>query len=181
MKYDILLAGFGGQGILLFGRIIAQAAMREGRNVTYLPSYGPEMRGGTCNCMVVINDNEIASPVINDADVVVAMNQPSCDKFGPRVRGEGLLLVNATLAETPAEHNNGCRVVGAPFTELAGDLGDVRVSSVVALGRLVHETQFAGPETVLAQIRELTAKRPELLEINERAFNLGLSCATAVE
>jgi 2-oxoglutarate ferredoxin oxidoreductase subunit gamma len=149
--------------------------------VTYLPSYGPEMRGGTCNCMVVVSDHEIASPVIYDSDVLVAMNQPSYDKFGPHVRAEGLIIANATLAESLYAPARGCRVVAAPFTGLAGELGDVRVCSMVALGRLVRETGIADADTVRAQMRALTAKRPELTALNESAFALGYSCAECVE
>jgi len=171
MKTELIFAGFGGQGILLMGKIIAQAAMEEGRHVTFLPSYGPEMRGGTANACVVVSDEPVASPIIDHSDVLVAMNQPSYDKFSPLVRPGGVIIYDSTLA-TPRELP-GVRQAGGAFTEIAGQLGNTRVCSMAAIGRVVRATQIARLDTVQAQVRALTAKRPELTALNLQAVQRG--------
>lgn len=171
MKTEIIFAGFGGQGILLMGKIIAQAAMEEGRYVTFLPSYGPEMRGGTANSCVVVSDQPVASPIIDHSDVLVAMNQPSYDKFSPLVRPGGLIIYDTTLV-TPVVRTD-VRQAGGAFTEIAGQLGNTRVCSMVAIGRVVRETQIAALSTVQAQVQALTAKRPELTALNLQAVQRG--------
>ena len=180
MKTDIIVAGFGGQGILLMGKVLAQAAMVEGLHTTFLPSYGPEMRGGTANCAVVVANEPIAAPVLAFADVLVAMNQPSYDKFAPRVRDGGTLIVNSSLATPPAEIGRNVRLCTGPFTALAGDLGDVRISSMVALGCTVRETGVLPLEAVIAQMRALTARRPELAALNEKALQVGFARVTDI-
>lgn len=171
MKTECVFAGFGGQGILLMGRVIAQAAMEEGKYVTFLPSYGPEMRGGTANACVVISDEPVASPIIDHSDVLVAMNQPSYEKFGPLVRAGGLIIYDASLVQ--ARELPGVRQVGGAFTEIAGELGNTRVCSMVAIGRVIRETGLAALETVRTQVQALTAKRPELTALNLQAVQRG--------
>jgi len=173
MHMDCIIAGFGGQGILLMGKILAQAAMSEGLQTTFLPSYGPEMRGGTANCSVVVADALIASPVVDTLDVLVALNQQSYDKFLPRVRPGGLLLVNESLVQQHAAQDPSLRSVGGRLTDIAGELGDVRFSSMVALGCFVRATAVVPLAAVTQQMRALTAKRPELQEANERALQRG--------
>ncbi len=171
MKLELMVAGFGGQGILLMGKIIAQAAMVEGRHVTFLPSYGPEMRGGTANSCVVVSDEPVASPIIDHTDVLVAMNQPSYDKFAPLVRPGGLIVYDSSLV-TPAARAE-VRQAGGTFTAIAGELGNTRVCSMVAVGRVVRETQVAALATVQAQVQALTSKRPELAALNVQAVARG--------
>jgi 2-oxoglutarate ferredoxin oxidoreductase subunit gamma len=173
MKTEIIFAGFGGQGILLMGKTIGQAAMSEGKYVTYLPSYGPEMRSGTSNCNVVISDHPIASPVIGPMDALVAMNQPSYQKFVPRIRRNGVLVYNETMVTPDDSDIQEIRCVGGPFTSQAGELGTVRVSSMIALGRLVRELGLVGFDAICAEMKQLTAKRPEFMDINEQALKLG--------
>lgn len=173
MHMDCFIAGFGGQGILLMGKILAQAAMSEGLQTTFLPSYGPEMRGGTANCSVVMADALIASPVVDTMDVLVVLNQQSYDKFLPRVRAGGLLLVNASLVQPHAAQDPSLRLAGGRLTDIAGELGDVRFSSMVALGCFVRATAVVPLAAVAQQMRELTAKRPELQEANEHALQRG--------
>jgi len=172
MKTEIVFAGFGGQGILLMGKIVAQAAVEAGLETTYLPTYGPEMRGGTANSVVIIADVPIASPLVCAIDVLVAMNQPSLDKFGPAVRDGGLIVFDATLA-TPANDMARVRLVGAPFTRIAGELGNVRVCSMAALGRFVRETKLVTLDAVTRQMKTTTAARPELAALNEKALAAG--------
>ncbi|MCX7847313.1 MAG: 2-oxoacid:acceptor oxidoreductase family protein [bacterium] len=171
MKVEFVFAGFGGQGILLMGRVIAQAAMEEGRYVTFLPSYGPEMRGGTANACVVVSDQPVASPIIDHSDVLVAMNQPSYEKFGPLVRGGGLIIYDSSLVQ--ARERAQVRQVGGAFTEIAGQLGNTLVCSMVAIGRVIRETGIARLETVRLQVQALTAKRPELTALNLEAVERG--------
>jgi 2-oxoglutarate ferredoxin oxidoreductase subunit gamma len=173
MKTEIIFAGFGGQGILLMGKTIGQSAMSEGKYVTYLPSYGPEMRSGTSNCSVIISDQPIASPVISSIDVLVAMNQPSYLKFAPRIRPEGVLVYNDTLVTPDDSTAAGVRCAGGAFTGQAGELGNVRVCSMVALGRLIREVPLVALETAVREMKKLTAKRSEFAVINEKAMLLG--------
>jgi 2-oxoglutarate ferredoxin oxidoreductase subunit gamma len=177
MQLDCVIAGFGGQGILLMGKILAQAAMGEGLQTTFLPSYGPEMRGGTANCSVVIADALIASPVVDMMDVLVALNQQSYDKFLPRMRGGGLLLINESLVHTRAPEEKQLRVCGGGLTDIAGALGDVRFASMVALGCFVRATGIVPLDAVAQAMRELTAKRPELHAQNESALQRGFALA----
>ena len=173
MKTEIIFAGFGGQGILLMGKTIGQAAMCEGKYVTYLPSYGPEMRSGTSNCSIILSDKPIASPIISTMDILVAMNQQSYLKFTSRIRQEGLLIYNDTLVTPEALEMEGIRSAGGSFTEQAGELGNIRVCSMIAIGRLLRETALVTFETAIAEMKKLTIKRPELTKINEKAMIRG--------
>ena len=173
MKKEIIFAGFGGQGVLLAGKIICNGAMHEGNYVTYLPAYGPEMRGGTANCSVVISDVQIASPILGDIDILLAMNQPSYDKFVKRVRADGVIVYNKSLVNQVDE--NDTRNVAVDFTNLAGELGNVRVCSMIALGSLVAKTKVISMEQLMIEMKKLAAKKPELVTLNEKAINLGAS------
>lgn len=177
MQLECVIAGFGGQGILLMGKTLAQAAMRDNLQTTFLPSYGPEMRGGTANCAVVIGDTPIASPLVDTMDVLVALNQQSYDKFLPRLRAGGLLLLNETLVRTRAPAEQQVRVCGGGLTDIAGELGDVRFASMVALGCFVRATGIVSLDAVAQAMRELTAKRPELHAQNESALQRGFALA----
>ena len=178
MKTEIILAGFGGQGILLMGKILAQSVMMEGKNVSFLPSYGPEMRGGTCNCSVVISDEQIASPIIDNMNILVAMNQPSFVKFSGRVSDGGTIFINESLVEfdekTKADFlNRKIEIVKGPFTKLASDIGNIRTCNMAALGTFIKKTNLASKKVVIEQMKELTDKFQELQEINEKAIDAG--------
>jgi len=173
MKKELLFAGFGGQGILLIGKTIGQAAMTEGRYVTYLPSYGPEMRSGTSNCSIVISDEPIASPLVAAVDVLVAMNQPSYVKFSPRVRSGGVMVINTTLITPDERPPAGVTIAGGDFTQQAIELGSVQVCSMIALGHVVRESGLVALESVIQEMKLLTAKRPEFIALNEQALLLG--------
>jgi 2-oxoglutarate ferredoxin oxidoreductase subunit gamma len=173
MQTEIILSGFGGQGVLFAGQLLAYAAMDEGRHVTWIPSYGPEMRGGTAHCTVIISDDEIGSPLVRRPAAVVAFNLPSRDKFAGQVAPGGVLVVNATLAPHTAGRAD-IRVVEIPASAVAEGLGQPRLANVVLLGALLA----ALPVLPLAALkRALRGHLPErhqaLLALNEQALERG--------
>lgn len=173
MERATIIAGFGGQGILFAGTILARAAMAGGLEVLWIPSYGPEMRGGTASCTVIVADEPIGSPVVDRADAVIALNPPSMAKFEPLVTSGGLLVVNASLIEASPSRTD-IDVCAVPCTTLARAAGDDRLVSVVALGALLARR----PLVPLAAVREaiaavVQAKRPEILAIDLAALDAG--------
>ncbi|HQH79317.1 MAG TPA: 2-oxoacid:acceptor oxidoreductase family protein [Synergistaceae bacterium] len=173
----LLAAGFGGQGILTLGQLVAYTAMNEGRFVTWIPSYGPEMRGGTANCSVVVSDAEIASPVVNHADAVVIMNQPSLEKFEKMVKPGGVLIYNSDLV-TYKNPRTDVKVIPVPANSVAAEMGNDKVANVIALGALAEATDLMKPETCLETLKEkLGKKKAQLLELNINAFARGREIA----
>ena len=170
---EITCAGFGGQGILALGEILAIAGMRAGRNVSWLPSYGPESRGGTCNCDVILADGEIASPVVDPPDVAVLFNQPSLEKFESRVLHDGLVLYDSGLGKLAATRE-GIRYLGLSFTTMAVELGTERVANMVALGAYVAATGSLTVEEAVEAMREKFAGKEAFFELNERAIAAGV-------
>jgi 2-oxoglutarate ferredoxin oxidoreductase subunit gamma len=136
MQTEIILSGFGGQGIMFAGQVISYAAMDSGREVTWIPSYGPEMRGGTANCTVVIANEEIGSPVVKNPDAALAMNLPSLDKYEPLVKPGGALVINASMVDRPARRTD-ITVVAVPCNEIAEEIGSPRLANMVAIGALL--------------------------------------------
>jgi Pyruvate:ferredoxin oxidoreductase and related 2-oxoacid:ferredoxin oxidoreductases, gamma subunit len=174
-----LFAGFGGQGMLLIGQFLAQSGMKEGKFVSWLPSYGPEMRGGTANCSVCISDKEIASPVITKASCVIAMNRPSLDKFEKTVRAGGLLLINSSLIDIKTSRDD-VEAVYIPANELAEQLGSPQVANVVMLGAYLEKSNAVSIESVLDVIAsKLGAKKAHLVEINKKALIAGADAVKA--
>jgi len=172
MQNDVIMAGFGGQGILLIGKMLAYAGMHEGKEVSWLPSYGPEMRGGTCNCTVVISDRTVGSPVIQSPRAVLAMNLPSLDKFEANVRPGGLLLVNTSLINRePARRD--VRVVRVAANEIANQLGNPRGANMVALGAYVGASGAVSLEEVELVVRETFASKPKVVDVNLEALHRG--------
>ena len=139
MYFDCIIAGFGGQGVMLMGNILAYAAMREKKKVTYMPVYGVEMRGGTANCTIVISDNEIGSPVIHRPVSAIVMNLPSLEKFGPKVKKGGLLVVNTSLIPEEEVKVKGVELLMVPTRELALEVGNERLTNMVILGAIVQK------------------------------------------
>ncbi|MCX7773322.1 MAG: 2-oxoacid:acceptor oxidoreductase family protein [Clostridia bacterium] len=137
--HDIIIAGFGGQGILSSGRLLAYAGMLDNKEVSFLPSYGPEMRGGTANCMVVISGEPIASPVLNSCDALIVMNNPSLEKFESWLRPGGVLITDSSLVHKKAKRTD-IKVFEIPATQLASDAGNKTYSSIILLGKLIKET-----------------------------------------
>ena len=173
--HKMIFAGFGGQGIMLIGQMMAYGGMREGKEVTFLPSYGPEMRGGTANCTVIVSDQPVSCPIIDKATCVVAMNQPSMVKFEPLVEDGGNLFLNSSLIDAdPAK--TGIKVNKVDVTELAKELGNDRVANIIMLGAVVEGTKAVKPETIELLIEEtFSGPRAKLQEINKKAFALGRS------
>ena len=173
MERSTIIAGFGGQGILFAGKVLAEAGLVEGREVLWIPSYGPEMRGGTASCTVLVADGPIGSPVVDRADHAVVLNPPSMAKYTPLVAPGGLLVVNTTLIEAEPGRDD-LEIVEVPCTALARTAGDDKLVSVVALGALVGRRRIVEPESVHAAIaRLLGSKRPELIDADVAAFNAG--------
>jgi 2-oxoglutarate ferredoxin oxidoreductase subunit gamma len=172
MLIRTVIAGFGGQGILSMGLNLAEAAMREGRNVTYLPSYGAEVRGGTANCTVAIADDEIASPVASSPEFIIAMNQPSALKFQNQIQSGGLYFVNSSLVETSLSRGD-ITVVPIPASHLADSLGNSKAANMVMLGAFIKKTGVVSKASILEALRfNLTAKK-KLVSINETAVEKG--------
>jgi 2-oxoglutarate ferredoxin oxidoreductase subunit gamma len=174
MTYEIVLAGFGGQGILFLGKMIALAGMIDGKEVSWIPSYGPEMRGGTANCSVVVSDRRIGTPVVNHPNVLVAMNRPSLEKFEPMMQAGGHLLINKTLIEIPHTRTD-IDVTYAEITGLAGDIGNPRLANIVALGALIGRVGLVDRGAVVEALnKELAGKKAALLELNLKALDAGM-------
>ncbi len=151
---SVVFAGFGGQGVLFAGLVLAHAAMRVGREVAWMPSYGPEMRGGTASCTVIVADEEIGSPIVSHPSAVVVLNEPSLVKWMPRVQPGGVLVVNRSLATSPVTRAD-LTVVEIPATEAARALGDERTANVVALGALLRMRPLLPTAAVEAAIAEV--------------------------
>ncbi|MDR3311100.1 MAG: 2-oxoacid:acceptor oxidoreductase family protein [Oscillospiraceae bacterium] len=167
----LFFAGSGGQGIILMGQMVTYAAMYEGLNTTYYPSYGPEMRGGTANCTVIVSDKEVASPVIFEADCVVAMNLPSLIKFEPLVKKGGTLLVNSSIIDKQAERGD-IRVLYVPTNEIAAEIGNPRGANMVMLGAAIRATNVVSREKIEKVMREkaFTGKKAVTIPANIQAF-----------
>jgi 2-oxoglutarate ferredoxin oxidoreductase subunit gamma len=171
----ILIAGFGGQGVLSMGKMLAEAAMAEGKEVSWLPSYGPEMRGGTSNVSVHISDEAIGSPTISsgEATCVIAMNLPSLLKFESFVKPGGLLLVNKSIIDKQSSRKD-IDVIYVPVNEIARELGDNKVANMVMLGAYLGKTRVVQNETLMNQVREVFgAKKPAVVTLNEKALAEG--------
>jgi len=136
MMDKIVIAGFGGQGVMFLGKVLAYTGMDSDLELCWIPSYGPEMRGGTANCSVILSDEEIHSPVFDQADAAIVMNMPAYEKFAPRVRPGGVLIVNSSLAEINS-HRDDITVVKVPATDLANELGSPKIGNMICLGALL--------------------------------------------
>lgn len=173
MERSTIFAGFGGQGILFAGKVLAEAALVEGREVLWIPSYGPEMRGGTASCTVIVADRQIGSPIVDRADHAVVLNPPSMARYASLVARGGLLVVNTTLIEAETERTD-IDVLPVPCTALARRAGDDKLVSVVALGALVGRRRFVEPESVHEALRRVLGSRhPEMIAADAAAFDAG--------
>jgi 2-oxoglutarate ferredoxin oxidoreductase subunit gamma len=173
----LLAAGFGGQGVMVLGQLVAYTGIEEGRHVTWIPSYGPEMRGGTANCGVVLSDDEIGSPVVDKADVLVVMNQPSLAKFIDRLKPGGVLVYNSDLVEY-RDPRQDIKVVALPASALAEELGSDKIANVVILGAVVESSGIVADGVCVETIREkLGKKKPQFLPMNLNAYEKGKEVA----
>jgi len=181
MNIKVFFAGFGGQGVLAMGNVLAYAAMLENRFVTYLPSYGAEVRGGTANCTVAIGDEEIASPVASEPEILVAMNLPSLNRFVGRVSAGGFLFINSTLIQWQPTRTD-LEVVEVPATALANEVGMPRSANMVMLGALVgRHGGLVRPDTLKDAVKKMFASKPKVIDSNVKAFDLGLQFARKLE
>jgi len=173
----VIIAGAGGQGIMLLGKVLAEAAMAENKNVTWLPSYGAEVRGGTANCMVIISDEEIGSPYINRADSLIIMNEPSLTRFAGRIKETGVLIVNGSLAKE--DINTRAKVLKFGFTEIADRLGNAKVANMVALGCFLAWTKLIDLKTVIGVFEKYAPKdKKDLVLVNKNALLSGAELVT---
>lgn len=174
MQEEIICAGFGGQGIMFLGKLVAFGAMNRGFNVTWMPSYGAEVRGGTAHSMVVISDDEIASPIVSLCDTAVVMNHPSYDKFLSRIRPEGMLILNSSLAKAESGRKD-ITIFKIPMTEIAHRLGNVRVANMIALGTYMKKKKLFSKDIIAEGIRQAFPDNKELVGLNIRALEEGLN------
>ena len=175
MLIKTIFSGFGGQGVLSTGQILAKAAMLEDKHVTYLPSYGAEVRGGTANCTVTISDEEIASPIASEPEFVVALNQPSFFRFQNLLQSGGFMLFNSSLVVATSVRGD-IETLGIPITELATELGNVKVSNMVMLGAFIRISNLVSFDFLIKNLPEiLGAGKARLLKINKEAFLVGFN------
>lgn len=173
MTERVIIAGSGGQGIMLLGKVFVEAALSEGKFVTWLPAYGPEVRGGAAHCMAIISDDEIGSPYIAKADTLIIMNQMSLVKFKNRVKNNGLIIINSSLADLKG--NFKARVLRARFTDIASDLGNIKTANMVALGIYLARKSIVTQKSVLNVMKKMAPKdKPELLKVNQEALKKGM-------
>ncbi len=176
MQSEVMFAGFGGQGILLIGNILAHAAMEQGSEVAWVPSYGPEMGGGTAYCLVAISDRPIGSPIIRNPMHLVAMNRPSLEKFVPMVKPKGVVVINSSLISIGAGRDDVDELL-VPANDIAKDLGTTKVANIVALGALVARSKIVDFEVVRKCVQEKFASKEKLIPINMAALEAGKKTA----
>ena len=168
--YKMFFAGSGGQGVLLMGQIITYAAMLEGKEATFLPSYGPEMRGGTANCTVVVSDKPVSSPLIYEADIAVVMNLPSMDKFEPMVKAGGYMFYNESIIDRKPERTD-IKAVAVDLAARCAKLGNDKVANMAMLGEVVRGTGVVQVETVFKVFEKVfSGRKAALIPLNKQAF-----------
>lgn len=175
MTTEIILAGFGGQGILFAGKMLAYFGLMDGKEVSWLPSYGPEMRGGTANCSVCVSSDPIGSPLVTDPDIAIMMNTPSFDKFINTVKAGGIALVDSTLIDSKTDRTD-IKTFYVPATQLASDNGLKGMANIILLGKLVKETNIASMEVIKkALAKVIPPKKADMIELNVKAIELGMN------
>lgn len=173
---DIVMAGFGGQGLMAIGKMLAKAAMEEGHEVTWMPAYGPEMRGGTANCCVIIDDEPIGTPIVKRNHAAIVMNKQSVDLFEPQLAEGGLIIVNSSLIERKIQRAD-LRAIYVQANEIAEKEGTPKSANMVMLGAYVAATRVVRPETIEHAIEKSFDGKPKVAEANVRAFRKGFSAA----
>ena len=176
MTNEIMIAGFGGQGVMAIGKTLAEAGMKEGKAVSWLPSYGPEMRGGTANCCVVISEEEIVCPIVLEPTELIAMNLPSLRKFENDVVEGGTIFVNSSIISEPVLRQ-GVRVVNVPCLDIANELGNAKVANMVMLGAYIEAMGDLGTETIKEMLVHMfTGPKAKLVDLNIEALRRGAAC-----
>lgn len=173
MREDIIFAGFGGQGIMLMGKALSYAAMNQGKFVTWMPSYGAEVRGGTAHSMVIISDSPIASPVVKEPSICIVMNKPSFKKFERMVKEKGMLIINKSLIENGPKRRD-IDILEIPATEMASKLGNPRVSNMIVLGALLAKRRILPLESLSDSLKDIIPEnRKDMIPINKEAIRQG--------
>ncbi len=176
MKKELIVSGFGGQGVMSVGKSLVEAGMAEGLHVTWAPSYGPEMRGGTANCSVVLSDAPVGSPTFIHPSEVIAMNLPSLLKFEPLIQSGGLMFVNSSFVTEKVTRED-VTAVYVPCGEIADELGNAKVANMVMLGAYIAATKALQPDTIRHMITELfTGPKAKLVDLNFKALERGMAC-----
>ena len=176
MTTQILLSGFGGQGILFTGKFLAYKGLLADKNVSWLPSYGPEMRGGTANCCVVISEDEIICPIVLEPTELIAMNLPSLRKFEPSVVKGGTIFVNSSIITEKVERDD-VRVIYVPCLDIANELGNAKVANMVMLGAYIEAMGNLGTETIKEMLVHMfTGPKAKLVDLNIEALRRGAAC-----
>ena len=177
MNANILIAGFGGQGVLFAGKFLAYKGLLEGRNVSWLPSYGPEMRGGTANCSVILSDDPVGSPIVNKPDILIAMNLPSLDKYENAVVPGGKIFVDSTLISRKVARTD-VDVTYIPSTAVAKEIGAPTLANMVMVGKVIKETALVDYGDLEAGLKKVvSARHADLLEVNKKAIAAGYDFA----
>lgn len=177
MELEAIFAGFGGQGVMLIGQLVAYSGMHAGLNVSWFPSYGPEMRGGTANCSTVLSDGVVGSPIVSQPDALVAMNRPSLEKFQKAVKPGGVIVYNASLINIKPDRSD-VRVIAVPANDIAAELGSDKIANMVALGALIQATGAVTLDDIMASLKKvLPEHRHNLLPLNEQALKRGMELA----
>ena len=175
---NVIMAGFGGQGLMFIGKLLAYSAMTRGLNVTWIPSYGPEMRGGTANCTVVISNEPIGSPVISAPESLIIMNNPSLEAFEPKLQAGGLLFVNNNLVTRQVQRKD-VRLIAIPANDAATRSGEKRAANMVMLGAYVATTSIVTRQDIAKGFENFFGAKSEYLDVNMKAFQEGMKYAQA--
>lgn len=175
---EVIIAGFGGQGIIMAGKLLAQTAMVAAKEATYMPSYGPEVRGGTANCMVIIADSQIASPIVSKPDSLIAMNTASLNKFAPRIKTGGILIMNSSLIDTNPNLDKTIEILPVPADQIAIELGNQKAANMVALGAYLQKRGILNYQDAAKCLADVLAKRHHnTLPLNTEALQRGAEFA----
>ena len=177
MTEKIIASGFGGQGVILIGQIISYTALKAGYNTTWIPSYGPEMRGGTANCSFVVSSEEIGSPIVNEPTVLICMNQPSLEKFGHLVKPGGLIFYNTPMVQDTLNRKD-IEMIPVPTGEIAAALGSQKLINMVAVGAFMSKRAFLDLDSVIDSLADKIGRKQDLLDLNRKAILAGMDhCA----
>jgi 2-oxoglutarate ferredoxin oxidoreductase subunit gamma len=175
MHEEIIMAGFGGQGVMLLGKFISEAAMEEGKEVSWLPSYGPEMRGGTANCHVIVSDEPIASPIITESSILIAMNRPSLEKFEKTLKKDGILFINSSIIDIEPSRKD-IKVYKIPLNDIANRLGSQKIINMIMAGALIAVTKIVSLETMKKVFEEnLTGSKAKFIDLNIKSMDEGIN------
>ncbi len=173
MTHNILIAGFGGQGVLFAGKCLAYNGLTEGKQVSWLPSYGPEMRGGTASCSVILSDSPVGSPIVSNPNVLVAMNLPSLNKYEPMAESGAKIFVDSTLISREVERED-VEAFYIPATKMAADIGAPTLANMIIIGKLIKETGAVNFDDIEVGLKKvIPAKKADMLEINLKALKAG--------